>query len=122
MPASLVFQRPDAARWILLEFVLAQLRFVDFDSQARNRLDRGQIGRKNAEVLALKEKLFSLKGEQFELAIKTIKNMVETNQNQKEAKGNKPGLSAEEKKRQLLEMANSTENIPESSDLPIKPI
>ena len=93
-----------------------------FDSQARNRLDRGHFGRKNAEVLALKEKLFSLKGEQFDLAIKTIKNMVESHEAHQQKENKKPNLSAEDRKRQLLELAKSTENPSDSNDLPIKPI
>ena len=95
-----------------------------FDAEARNRLDRGNFGRKNAEVLALKEKLFSLKDEQFEFAIKALKNMIkETHEApSKEGGREKTTLSQEEKRRQLIDLVNTAENQADSADLPIKPI
>ena len=50
--------------------------FYYFDSQERNRLDQGRLGRKSGQVLALREKLLCLPEPEFDVAIRTIEQIV----------------------------------------------
>ena len=50
--------------------------FFYFDGQERNRIDQGRVGRKTGQVMALREKLLSLPEPEFDVAIRTIENIV----------------------------------------------
>ncbi len=54
---------------------LDELMFY-FDAQAKDRYDQGVLGRRNGQVLALREKLLSLPEGEFDMAIKTIEKLV----------------------------------------------
>ncbi len=56
-----------------------------FDAQQRDFLDRGAIGRKSGEFLALRDKLLALPDAEFEVAMKTLRNLVSTFDSQKKA-------------------------------------
>ncbi len=54
---------------------LADLMFY-FDSQERDRLDQGRLGRKSGQVLALRERLMKLPTEEFDVTMKSIEALV----------------------------------------------
>lgn len=54
-----------------------------FDAQQRDFLDRGAMGRKAGEFLALRDKLLALPDQDFEVAMKTLRNLITTFEAQK---------------------------------------
>ena len=61
---------------VKLVFDLDELRYY-FDAEQRDSIDRGGISRKSGEVLALREKMVLLPDQKFDLAMKTMKKMVD---------------------------------------------
>ncbi len=51
--------------------------FFYFDSQEKDWLDQGRLGRKNGQVLALRQKLLSMPDTEFDMAITAIERIVE---------------------------------------------
>ncbi len=47
-----------------------------FDSQEKDSLDHGRLGRKTGQVLALREKLLAMPEAEFDMAIRTIEKLV----------------------------------------------
>ena len=56
---------------------LEDLRYY-FDSQRRDSIDSSRVGRKSGQVLALRNKLLSLPEEEFNVAIRTLEQMVDS--------------------------------------------
>lgn len=48
-----------------------------FDSREKDALDHGARSRKSREVLALRDRLLTLSDREFEMAIKTLHNMID---------------------------------------------
>jgi len=48
-----------------------------FDSREKDTLDHGGRSRKSREVLALRDRLLTLPDSEFEMAIKTLNNMLQ---------------------------------------------
>ena len=61
---------------VKLVFDLDELRYY-FDAEQRDSIDRGSMSRKSGEVLALREKMVLLPDQKFDLAMKTMKKMVD---------------------------------------------
>ena len=61
---------------VKLVFDIDELRYY-FDAEQRDSIDRGSISRKSGEVLALREKMVLLPDQKFDLAMKTMKKMVD---------------------------------------------
>ena len=75
---------------VKLVFDLDDLRYY-FDAEQRDSIDRGSVSRKSGEVLALREKMVLLPDQKFDLAIQTMKKMVDESlpQPEKETKAEK---------------------------------
>lgn len=48
-----------------------------FDSQAKERIDRGEMGRRSGDIIVLREKLLSMSHADYSAAIKVIEGMVD---------------------------------------------
>ena len=57
------------------EISIQELQYY-FDGQARDSLDSGKVNRKCSQVLTLRNKLMQLPDEEFNVAIRTLENMV----------------------------------------------
>lgn len=59
----------------LVNFDVQELSYY-FDAARKDALDRGGVGRKNGQLLQLREKMLQLEDAQFDMAIRTMENMV----------------------------------------------
>ena len=59
----------------LMNFDVQELGYY-FDAARKDALDRGGVGRKNGQLLQLREKMLQLEDAQFDMAIRTMENMV----------------------------------------------
>jgi hypothetical protein len=62
-----------------------------FDAQAKNRFDYGYLGRKNGQILQLRELLLNLPEDRFESTFKSIETLVMM-QNKPHEKPNPPSV------------------------------
>ena len=88
---------------VKLVFDLDELRYY-FDAEQRDSIDRGSVSRKSGEVLALREKMVLLPDQKFDLAMRTIKKMVD------ESLPSEPTESKEEKAENAETLYNHTES------------
>ncbi|MFW7380478.1 MAG: hypothetical protein ACOH5I_16820 [Oligoflexus sp.] len=63
-----------------------------FDSREKDTLDYGGRSRKSREVLALRDRLLTLPDQEFEMAIKTLHQMI-SGEKQKDEKNENPSAS-----------------------------
>lgn len=80
---------------------LGDLMFY-FDSQERDRLDFGRLGRKSGQVLALREKLMKLPGEEFEATMKSIEAIVAVTYDTQRAAAQDPSQQLRRKDAMML--------------------
>ena len=89
---------------VKLVFDIDELRYY-FDAEQRDSIDRGSISRKSGEVLALREKMVLLPDQKFDLAMKTIKKMVDESMPVEDSE------SKEEKAEKAQDLYSKTEKI-----------
>ena len=84
---------------------IADLCFY-FDAMERDRMDQGQLGRKAAEILALRHKLLTLPPAQFDQVMSVITKLVEECYRAQDTQSAQDRAQAKRSARELYERAN----------------
>lgn len=71
---SIIATKESLGQGVIMQIDYENLCFY-FDGVAQDRIDAGAMSRKSGKILALRDKLFLLPNEQFELAIDTIEKI-----------------------------------------------
>lgn len=73
--------------------------FFYFDSQKKDGLDHGVVGRRSSKVIELRDKLLALSDTDFDVAVKTIQTLVESHQKTKDDEPSKTSLQHQQGKK-----------------------
>lgn len=80
--------------------------FFYFDSQEKDWFDKGRLGRKNGQVLALRQKLLSLPDADFDMAIGAIERIVDGRAEHRQD----PMVQRETEKKSAVELFERVQN------------